>query len=105
MAELIIGGSAVAVLVWLNRFARKNGLRPAWWQWVLTYLGLLYVVLVLEVIVSFLREGTPKGAAVMGTIMGFVAVVWAVILARTVFNRRYANSTEMPAGGMGGRHV
>ena len=31
---------------------------------------------------SFLREGTPKGAAVMGTLMGFVAVVWAVLLGR-----------------------
>jgi hypothetical protein len=35
--------------------------------------------------VEFLREGTPKGAVVMGALMGFVAVVWAVLLKRFVF--------------------
>jgi hypothetical protein len=86
MAELFIGAGAATGLIFLFRHARNRGLRPTWWQWGLTFLGFLYAVFVLEVVVSFLREGTPKGAAVMGTLLGFFAVVWAVILGRTVFS-------------------
>jgi hypothetical protein len=105
MAELIIGGAAVAAFVFLTRFAEENRLKPAWWEWVLTYLWLLYMVFVLEVIVSFLREGTPKGAVVLGTIMGFIAVVWGVGLGRTVFRRRPSTPVSWAAGGEGDHHV
>jgi hypothetical protein len=49
---------------------------------------------VLEIVVSFLREGTPKGAAVIGTLLGFVAVVYAVVLGRTVFSVRARGSRD-----------
>lgn len=87
MAELIIGAGAATGFILLLRFVRVNGIPVTWWQWGLTFLCLLFWVFVLEVIVSFLREGTPKGAAVMGTLMGFVGVVWAVIMGRTVFSK------------------
>ena len=87
MAELIIGAGAATAFLVLLRLVRTRGLSVTWWQWGLTVSGLLYTVLVLEVVVSFMREGTPKGAAVMGTLMGFVAVVWAVLLGRFVFRR------------------
>lgn len=100
MAELIIGAGAAICLILLLRLARVRGLAVRWWQWVLTFLGLLYGVFVLEVVVSFLREGTPKGAAVMGTLLGFVAVVWAVVLGRTVFSRGAGGGgDEIRAGG------
>ena len=87
MAELFIGAGAAMGFLLLMRVVRIRALTVSWWQWGLTFLGFLYGVFVLEVIVSFLREGTPKGAAVMGTLLGFFAVVWAVILGRTVFAR------------------
>ena len=87
MAELIIGASGAVAFALLLRLVRTRGLKVTWWQWGLTFLGLLYTVFVVEVVVSFLQEGTPKGAAVMGTLMGFVAVVWAVLLGRFVFRR------------------
>ena len=87
MAELVIGAGAATAFLLLVRLARARGMEVTWWQWGLTFLGLLYTVFVLEVVVSFMREGTPKGAAVMGTLMGFVAVVWAVLLGRFVFRR------------------
>lgn len=85
MAELLIGAIAASSLWLLVRFTRTRSLRLAWWQWLLTVLGILYALFVVEVVVEFFREGTPKGAAVMGTMLGFVAVVWAVLLGRFVF--------------------
>ena len=85
MAELFIGALAASGFFLLVRFARGKGLCVPWWGWVLTLAGLLYGVLVLEVVVAFLREGLPQGAAVMGTILGFGAVLWAALLARFVF--------------------
>jgi len=94
MTELFIGAGAGVGFVLLLRLARDRAITVAWWQWVLTLLGLLYGVFVLEVVVSFLREGTPQGAAVMGTLLGFFGVVWAVVLGRTVFSRATGKNQE-----------
>ena len=91
MAELIVGAVATTGLLLVMQFARRHRLAVAWWQWSLTVLAFLYSVLVLEVVVAFLREGSLKGAMVIGTILGFVAVVWFVLLARFVFVRRVAS--------------
>jgi len=105
MAELIIGGVAATGFILLTRFSQTRALKVAWWQWGLTLLGFLYCVLVLEVVVSFLREGTPKGAAVMGTLMGFVAVVWGVLLGRLVFRKRGIGAGAEAVETGGGSHV
>lgn len=105
MAELLIGATAATGFILLTRFTRARALKVTWWQWGITFLGFLYGVLVLEVVVAFLREGTPKGAAVMGTLMGFVAVVWGVLLGRLVL-RRQAETVGAPAAEQGGgEHV
>jgi hypothetical protein len=105
MAELIIGAAAATGFLALTRVAQTRGLSVSWWQWGLTLLGFLYGVFVLEVMVSFLREGTPKGAAVMGTILGFVAVVWGVLLSRFVFRARKEAATGETVSAGGGDHV
>jgi len=102
MAELFIGSGAAIGFVLLLRLARVRAIVVSWWQWGLTFLGILYIVFVLEVVVSFLREGTPKGAAVMGTLMGFVAVVWAVVLGRAVFFRPLHGVEDRASTGEGG---
>ena len=86
MAHLIIGSLLTALFISLILYARKNQLRIAWWQWLLTTLGLLYAGFVLEVIVSFLEEGAARAALVMGLILGFIAILWAVLLGRFVFS-------------------
>jgi hypothetical protein len=53
---------------------------------------------VVEVIVSFLREGTPKGAVVTGTLLGFLAVVWFALLARFVFKSKAGNGKQGAEG-------
>jgi hypothetical protein len=85
MAELFIGALAASGFFFLVRLAGRRGLSVPWWGWMLTLAAFLYGVFVLEVVVAFLREGHPQGAAVMGTILGFGAVLWAVFLARFVF--------------------
>jgi hypothetical protein len=87
MAELLVGAVAATGFLLVVHSARSKGLAVSWWGWCLTVIAFLYAVFVLEVIVSFLREGSPKGAVVMGTMLGFVAVVWGVLLARFVFTR------------------
>lgn len=88
MAHLIIGSILTALFIFLILHARKKQLRITWWQWMLTLLGLLYAGFVLEVIVSFLEEGAAKAALVMGLALGFIAIVWAVLLGRFVFARK-----------------
>jgi hypothetical protein len=87
MAYLLIGTAATATFLLLADFVRRRRLHLSWWQWALTVLGILYAVFVLAAITSFLEEGTPMGAVVMGTILGFVAVLWGVLLGRFVFLR------------------
>ena len=98
MAELIIGSLATAGLIALVSITRRRMIEVAWWQWLLTVLAFLYAVFVLEVVVSFLREGMPKGAVVMGTILGFAAIVWAVLLGRFVFRKPDDSSAQIEPG-------
>ena len=88
MAELSVGAVVAVGLYAVIHYAAGKNLAVKWWQWLLTIIGFLYLAFVLEVIVSFLREGSPKAAMVNGAILGFVAVVWAVLLGRFVFARR-----------------
>ena len=88
MAHMFIGALLTAALISLVIHARRKKLPVTWWKWTLTILGLLYAGFVLEVIVSFLDEGSARAALVMGLILGFVAIVWAVLLGRFVFARK-----------------
>ncbi len=85
MASILIGAAAAAVLWRVVDFARAKKLTIRWWQWLLTVLNVLYGVFVAEVILALVYEGSIKGAVVMGTLMGFAALVWAVLLTRFVF--------------------
>ena len=85
IAHLLIGAFAMASLLLLVDYARKNELTLKWWHWLLTGLGILYAVFVLELIVGFFGEGAPQAALVMGGMTGIVGVVWGVLLHRFVF--------------------
>ena len=88
MAHLIIGSILTTLFILLILHARKKQFRVSWWQWMLTILGLLYAGFVLEVIFSFLEEGAARAALVMGLALGFIAIVWAMLLGRFVFARK-----------------
>lgn len=87
VVHLIIGACAAATVLVLIEYARRAGLKLAWWQWILTVLAVIYAVFVAELIVGFLDEGSAQAAAVMGLITAIPAVIWGVLLARFVFRR------------------
>ena len=87
MVHLLVGAIVMAGLLGIISYARHRRLKVTWWQWLLTVSCFFYIVFVLEVIISFIAEGTPKGALVMGLVLGFLAVIWAVLLGRFVFLR------------------
>jgi hypothetical protein len=93
MIHILIGAVIGISFYLLVDFTRKRRIKISWWQWILTILGFLYATFVLAMIVSFLDEGAYKAAMVMGSIMGFIAVVWGVLLARFVFGRNAPETT------------
>jgi len=81
-------GVIITVIFFLTlNYVYKHSLKVSWWQWLITLLGLAYTTFVFAIIVEFLAEGSIKGAVVMGTLMGLIAIVWAVMLKRFVFVR------------------
>lgn len=90
MIHILIGSITTACLILVIQIARKRNLPMKWWHWILIVLEFLFIIFTLEVIVSFCQEGAVKGAAVMGTILGFLALIGAFLLARIVFSRKKA---------------
>lgn len=88
MSHLLIGAVIVTFFFLLLRHIQKHKMKLMWWQWILTVFGLLYTTFVLELINSFLSEGAPRAALVMGIFTGFIAVVWGVLLSRFVFFKK-----------------
>ena len=88
MVHILIGAVAMLGFLAVVNYVRTRKLSVVWWKWVLTVLGFFYAVFVLEMIASFLQEGAPRAALVMGIILGFIAVVWGVLLARFVFAKK-----------------
>jgi len=90
MIHILIGAVTTAALIRIIQSTAKRKLAVKWWQWLLVALEYAYVIFVLEVIAGFVDEGATKGAVVMGTILGFAALVVGFLLARLVFSRRKA---------------
>lgn len=88
LVHLAIGTLAAAVLLGLIELARRQRLTVPIWGWILTALGLAYLVFTLEVLVSLLAEGAPQAALVSGLVLGLIAAIWAVLLGRYVFSHR-----------------
>jgi hypothetical protein len=88
MAHFLIGSLITTAFILIILYVRKKSLKVAWWQWILTVLGFIYLIFVLEVIVSFLDERAGRAALVIGLALGFIAFVWAVLLGRFVFTRK-----------------
>ncbi len=90
MIHILIGAVTTAALIRIIQSTAKRKLAVKWWQWLLVALEYAYIIFVMEVIASFVEEGAVKGALVMGTVLGFVALIAGFLLARLVFSRRTA---------------
>lgn len=87
IVDLLLGAMAMWILIYLADYAQQQELNLKWWHWTLTILAILYTIFVIEVMLGFLGEGEVKAVSVMGFILGLIAVVWAVLLARFVFSK------------------
>ncbi|MFC1564945.1 hypothetical protein ACFL6G_08425 [candidate division KSB1 bacterium] len=85
MVDIIIGAVITGGFISVISYSRKHNLRLKFLHWLVTVFGFLYTLFVLKTIAGFIAEGTYKGAAVMGCLLGFIAVVWAILLKRFVF--------------------
>ena len=85
MIHLIIGGALTACLLFFLFHIRNQKLGLKWWQWLLILAEFIYIAFILEVVVSFLEEGAVKGALVLGTILGFIALAAAFLIFRLIF--------------------
>ncbi len=99
MAEMFVGAGTLGGLLLLVRLAEAREITLSRWQWGVTLLWAVYSAFVLLVVVEFVREGTPKGAVVMGSILGFGAVVGGVLLERFFFRGRRRNGPADVSGG------
>lgn len=79
-------------------YTRKKRLSISWWQWGLTVMGFIYAGFVLAAVAAFMAEDALKAALVMGIVLGFVAIVWGVLLARFVFLRAKPVTAENTGG-------
>lgn len=86
MAQFFIGALFASAIFMLTGYIRRNSIRMNPLKWIFSAGFMLYTVFVAEVIASFLAEGTPKGAVVNGTILGFIAIIWGALLYRHVFS-------------------
>jgi len=85
LVQIIIGAVAMLGFMLLLNWFNRNKITLNWWQWLLTILGVFYGVFVLEVIVIFMVERVPQGAAFMGGITAVIGAIYAVLLQRYVF--------------------
>jgi F0F1-type ATP synthase membrane subunit a len=86
LVHLFIGILCASFFYFLVRYTQRKEIVISKWQWLLTLVEISYLIFVFELIASFIEEGSPKAALVMGTIFGFIAIIGAVLLGRFVFS-------------------
>lgn len=88
MPEIIVGMLIIIALVWIIIYVRNKKLRLRNIDWVLISLALLYSLFVIELIISFLKEGASQAALVMGGIFGFIAIIFWVMIKRFLLTEK-----------------
>lgn len=88
MTGIITGIFISTCLFFLVHFAKKKQLSLKWWQWFLSVSQICFMGFIIQMIFSFLIEGTPKAALVMGSLFGFIASISGVLLLRFVFSAK-----------------
>lgn len=97
MLNLLIGAVSMVAFIAVVNGTKKQGIRPAAWQWALVVLAFLVAIVVAEIVVLFLEEGATRAALVMGSILGFFTVLVGVVVWRVAFSRP-PRRTSFPTG-------
>ncbi len=88
MFDIIIGiVIAIGFIFYINHLKTKNNILK-WWHWIVIILWFFYSAFVIKMIESFIAEGAPKAALIMGLIFGFISILWAVLFNRIVIPKQ-----------------
>ena len=82
LAGLFFGG----LVVWLFFFLGAHRIRLSWWHWILGAILFVYFLFIAELVISFLEEGTVRGALVIGVIFGFLGLVGGLLFWRLIIS-------------------
>ena len=77
---LALGG----IILWVQN--KKLTIRVS--GWILIALAMLFSLFVIELIISFIQEGTSQAVLVMGGIFGFVAIIIWVLIGRFILSNK-----------------
>ncbi len=88
MINLIMGILLASGFMYLMSLKNKRGINLSFVNWMSIIFAFGYAIFVFELVLAFVEEGTFKGAAVMGAVFGFIAVVWAVLIYRFIFVKK-----------------
>ena len=84
IAEILSGMFLALALGMIIMHIKNKNLRVRIGGWVLIGFALGYSLFVLELIISFLKEGANQAALVMGGVFGFFAIIIWVLLIRFI---------------------
>jgi uncharacterized membrane protein len=88
MLEIMVGMLIIIALAWIIIYVRNKKLMLQKGGWILISLALLYSLFVTELVISFMKEGTPQAALVMGGIFGFIAIIFWVLIKRFLLTEK-----------------
>jgi hypothetical protein len=88
MAEILAGMIVMLALGWIILHLKRNNTKLRIGEWALVGFALLFSLFVMELIISFIREGAGRAALVMGGIFGFLAVILWVLISRLVLYKK-----------------
>ena len=86
MIHLLVGLFFGGLVVWLFFFLRTSRIRLSWWHWGLGAILFVYFLFIAELVISFLEEGTVRGALVIGVIFGFLGLVGGLLFWRLIIS-------------------
>jgi hypothetical protein len=88
IAEILSGMLLVLTLGMIIIHINKKGLKVRIGGWIFIGFTLGYSLFVLELIISFIKEGANQAALVMGGIFGFLAIILWVLLVRFILTSK-----------------
>lgn len=84
LIHILFGIICACILFLIIHYSKRRNITVKTWHWIVIVLEIFYILFVLELIAGFIEEGSPKGAVVMGSIFGLIAIIGAVLIWRFI---------------------
>ena len=87
LVHILVGVCCASLLFLFWKYSIKNAIRLSILSWILILLQVIYTGFVLELIIGFLEEGSPRAALVMGMLFGFISIIGIVLIFRFILRK------------------